>query len=461
MTHSTKSLNHNINKTFLSVDLINGPIFKSLLLFAIPFFVSNLFQQLYNTVDTMIVGHMLGVESLAAMGACSPIYELLVGFALGFGNGLAIVTARFFGARSKESFSKAVAGSIVAGFIITLITTVVAQLSVYTMLKLLNTPDSIISEAYSYISTITLFVFVMFAYNLCSSLLRSIGNSFVPLIFLIISACANIGLDLLFIGVFGLGIRGAAIATVLSQGLSVLLCLGYIWKFCKILIPSKEDFKVGAKIYGELVSQGFSNALMGCLVSAGSVILQYGINGLGKFTIAGHTTARKLFIFSIMPISSLGYSTTTFISQNRGANKRDRIIKCIKGEYLYIIVASMTIFIFMKIFAPFLVHLISGSDNDIIISNGSKYLIYNSPFYIALGIVLTTRATLQSLGMKLLAVVSSLIEFFGKIIFVLILIPKFQYNAVIFCEPAIWCFMALYLVYTFFNAPYIKGTSES
>ncbi|MBR3645747.1 MAG: MATE family efflux transporter [Lachnospiraceae bacterium] len=457
MTNQANSQISGFNKSFLSVDLINGPIFKSLLLFAMPFFISNMFQQFYNTADTMIVGHLLGEESLAAIGACTPIYDLLIGFALGFGNGFSIVTARFFGARNKDDFSKAVSGSLVAGLIITLITTITAQLSVYPLLKLLNTPDSIINEANSYISTITLFVFVMFAYNLCSSLLRSIGNSFVPLIFLIISACTNIGLDYLFIGIFGLGIRGAAIATVISQGLSVLLCLVYIFKFCKILIPTKKDFAVGKKIYSELISQGISNALMSCLVSAGSVILQYGINGLGKYTIAGHTTARKLFSFSIMPISSLGYSTTTFISQNRGANKRDRIIKCLKGEYLYIFFASMTIFVLMKLFAPTLVHFVSGSDNSLIIDNGSKYLIYNSPFYIALGIVLTTRSSLQSLGMKILAVISSLIEFVGKIIFVVVFIPKFGYNAVIFCEPAIWCFMAVYLIYTFFNAPYIRN----
>ena len=221
----------------LKVDLIKGNILKSLIIFAIPLFISNVFQQLYNTMDTMIVGNFLGDTSLAAIGACSAIYELLVGFALGIGNGLSIVTARSYGSNDKELLKKSVAGSVVIGIFVTVVIMIISQLFLFPLLKVLNTPENIIQESYSYIYTVTLFVGVMFIYNLCAGLLRSIGNSVMPLVFLIISSALNIGLDILFITQFNMGIKGAAIATVISQGISGILCIIYIYKKCPILIP--------------------------------------------------------------------------------------------------------------------------------------------------------------------------------------------------------------------------------
>lgn len=232
-----------------NVDLLKGNILKSLIIFAIPLFISNLFQQLYNTVDIMIVGHFLGDTSLAAIGASSAVYELLVGFALGVGNGLSMVVARSYGADDIKLLRKSVAGSIIIGCCITIIIMAISQLFLMPLLRVLNTPENIIEESYSYISTITLFVGVMFAYNLCAGILRAIGNSFMPLVFLIISSLLNIGLDILFITKFNMGIKGAAVATVISQVISVILCIIYICKKSKILIPKKKHFNVGSELY--------------------------------------------------------------------------------------------------------------------------------------------------------------------------------------------------------------------
>ena len=173
------------------VDLIHGPIFKSLVIFAIPLLISNIFQQLYNTVDTMIVGQYLGDVSLAAIGSCAAIYDLLVGFALGIGNGLSIVTARSYGSKDET-----------LGIIVSVVLTLIGLVFLRPLLNILNTPIEIIDEAYSYIFFIVLFIIVMFAYNLCAGLLRAIGNSMMPLIFLIISSVLNVGLDILFITQF-------------------------------------------------------------------------------------------------------------------------------------------------------------------------------------------------------------------------------------------------------------------
>ena len=440
-----------------NIDMIQGPIFRSLVLFYIPLLGSNIFKHFYNTMDTMIVGNYLGDVSLAAIGVCTPIYDLMVGFGLGIGNGLAIVTARSFGSGDMEELKKSVASSVVIGLFSSLVITLMAQFCLYPLLRLLNTPPEIIDQAYSYISTVTLFVVVMFAYNLCAGLLRAVGNSFMPLVFLVISSCFNIVLDILFITRFNMGVRGAAVATVISQGISVVFCVIYILKKSRILVPEKKHFSVDRDMYRELMGQGFSMGFMGSIVSAGSVILQYGINGLGYLIIAAHTSARKLYMFSMMPISSMALAFSTFVSQNKGADQGGRIRKAMKCVYLYDLVITIVITAVTWVWAPGLVKWISGSAEAVVLDNGAMYLGIVTPFYVILGILLDTRFALQGLGMKLLPLVSSIIEFVGKILFVLVFIPRFAYMAVIFCEPVIWCVMAAQLVYTFYTNRYIRS----
>ena len=209
----------------MNVDLLHGSIFKSLLLFMLPILISNLFQQLYNTVDTMIVGNVLGDTALAAIGSCGSIYELLVGFGLGIGNGLAIVAARAYGAQDEDLLKKTVAGSLVIGLAASLVITTAGFFGLRPLLHLLDTPAEILEDAYRYIIVIDLGVIVMFLYNLCAGLLRAIGNSVMPLVFLLISSALNVALDLWLIAGVGMGVMGAAVATVIAQGISVVLCV--------------------------------------------------------------------------------------------------------------------------------------------------------------------------------------------------------------------------------------------
>ena len=450
MTQTAKRSLFNMN-----VDLMHGPILKSLVVFMLPIFVSNLFQQLYNTVDTMIVGNVLGDTALAAIGSCGSIYELLVGFGLGIGNGLAIVAARSYGAQDEELLKKTVAGSLVIGLISSLVITLAGYFGLHPLLVLLDTPAEILEDAYSYIFIIDLGVIVMFAYNLCAGLLRAIGNSVMPLAFLIISSLLNVVLDMLFIAGMGMGVAGAAVATVLAQGVSVVLCVIYVCKKTRILLPEKKHFNVGKNLYWELFSQSISMGLMSSIVSAGSVVLQYGINGLGTLVIAGHTAARKMFMFTDMPLLSMASAGSTFVSQNRGANQPERIRKGMKEIYLYSVCVAVAAVLLMRVGAEWMVAFVSGSSEPVVLENGARYLLWNAPFYAVLGVLLSTRYALQSLGQKVLPLFSSVIEFVGKIVFVVLLIPKFQYNAVILCEPIIWCFMALYLVIVYLHDPFV------
>ena len=443
-----------------NADLLHGPIFKNLFLFMLPILVSNLFQQLYNTVDTMIVGNVLGDTALAAIGSCGSIYELLVGFGIGIGNGLSIVAARSYGAQDEDLLKKTVAGSLVIGLCASFVITTAGFFGLRPLLQLLDTPAEILEDAYRYIIVIDLGVLVMFLYNLCAGLLRAIGNSVMPLVFLLISSGLNVALDLWFIAGLGMGVQGAAVATVIAQGISVVLCILYVMRRVPLLLPARKHWAVGQHLYWELFSQSICMGLMSSIVSAGSVVLQYGINGLGTLVIAGHTAARKMFMFTDMPLLSMASAGSTFVSQNCGAGQPDRVRKGMKEIYLYSVVMTVAAVLLMRVAAPWMVAFVSGSSEPIVLENGARYLLWNAPFYAVLGILLSTRYALQSLGNKVLPLFSSVIELVGKVVFVVLFIPKFGYDAVILCEPIIWCVMAAYLVAVYRHDPFVFPKQE-
>lgn len=446
----------NKNLFNMDVDLINGPLLKSLLIFSIPLLISSVFQQLYSFFDTMIVGNYLGDSKLAAVGASTPIFELLIGLAIGIGNGLSIVAARSFGSKDEELLKKSVATSIVIGLVSSFVISILGLLTIKPLLTALNTPEHIFNDSYRYIYWIALFTPVMFLYNLCAGLLRAIGNSFMPLVFLIISSLLNIVLDIFFISNLKMGIEGAAIATVIAQGVSVVLSIIYILKKEEILRPEKVHFKVDNQLYKEMLSQGLSMGFMSSIVSIGSVILQYGINGLGYLTVAGHISARKVYTLFNIPFLSMALSISTFVPQNMGAKKYKRIRDGLKIAFIYDLIMAAIVSILLLLFSRDLIRIISGSDNPIILDNGSLYLKIVGPFYAVLEILLQTRFALQGLCKKILPLISSIIELIRKILFVQIFIPKHGYLAVIFCEPVIWVVMTIQLLYSFYTNEYIR-----
>ena len=447
-------------KKKFDVDLLHGPILRAMLIFAVPLFFSGVFQQLYNTMDTVIIGHTLGDEALAAMGAAAAIYDLLVGFALGIGNGLAIVTARSFGNGDLDHLKRSVATALVIGLSTTVVMTVAARFIVYPLLEILNTPTEIIDQSYAYISTITMFIGVMFAYNLCAGLLRAIGNSVMPLVFLVLSSVLNIVLDLFFIKQVGMGVQGAAVATVIAQGVSVIACLVYIMKKADILIPKKKHFVWDKALYLEMLAQGLSMAFMSAIVYAGSAILQSGINSLGYLVIAGHVAARKLFSFLMMPYMAISQTVSTFVAQNFGAGQMGRIRRAVKYAYLCGAVLTAVITLFTIPLAPLMVRLLSGSSEAVVIENGALYLRVVAPCLMILALLNPSRFGLQSIGNKILPTISSVIELIGKYLFVVLLIPRFQYMAVIFCEPVIWLFMDIELLWAFWRNPLVLAGKE-
>ncbi len=437
-------------KRVKSIDLLSSPIVSSLLTFALPILISNALQQFYNAADTTIVGNFLGFRSLAAIGATSAIYELIVGFAIGIANGMGIVVARHFGAGDIEKIKKAVAGSIVIGSVLSLAVMLVGGVWLYGLLRLVHIPENIIDEAYSYIYIIMIFFFLTFFYNWSASMLRAIGNSLTPLLILLVTSVINIGLDILFITRFNSGIKGAAIATVVSQAISALLCIVYMYIKADILIPKLKHFKYNYYVYADLSTQGFAMGFMSSIVSIGTVILQTAVNGMGVTIIAAQTTGRRIMFFLMMPMSSLATALTTFVSQNFGAGNKSRIKSAVKYANIINTIWSIISVVFVYTLSIPLIRFISGSYDKELIANAKLYIAMAAPFFWALGILFNLRNALQGMDRKIEPLISSCIELICKIAFVLFVIPRVGYTGVVLTEPIIWVVMVLQLAYSFY-----------
>ena len=437
-------------KKVKSIDLLSSPIVSSLLTFALPILISNALQQFYNAADTTIVGNFLGFNSLAAIGATSAIYELIVGFAIGIANGMGIVVARHFGAGDIEKIKKAVAGSIVIGSVLSLAVMLIGGVWLYELLRLVHIPENIIDEAYSYIYIIMIFFFLTFFYNWSASMLRAIGNSLTPLLILLVTSVINIGLDILFITRFNSGIKGAAIATVISQAISALLCIVYMYIKADILIPKLKHFKYNYYVYSDLSTQGFAMGFMSSIVSIGTVILQTAVNGMGVTIIAAQTTGRRIMFFLMMPMSSLATALTTFVSQNFGAGNKSRIKSAVKYANIINTIWSIISVVFVYTLSIPLIRFISGSYDKELIENAKLYIAMAAPFFWALGILFNLRNALQGMDRKIEPLISSCIELICKIAFVLFVIPRVAYTGVVLTEPIIWVVMVLQLAYSFY-----------
>ncbi|HGQ1877015.1 TPA: MATE family efflux transporter [Streptococcus pneumoniae] len=454
-----------------TVDLIHGPILPSLLSFAFPILLSNIFQQLYNTADVLIVGRFLGQESLAAVGATTAIFDLIVGFTLGVGNGMGIVIARYYGARNFTKIKEAVAATWILGALLSILVMLLGFLGLYPLLQYLDTPAEILPQSYQYISMIVTCVGVSFAYNLFAGLLRSIGDSLAALGFLIFSALVNVVLDLYFITQLHLGVQSAGLATIISQGLSAVLCFYYIRKSVPELLPRFKHFKWNKSLYVDLLEQGLAMGLMSSIVSIGSVILQSSVNTFGAVIISAQTAARRIMTFALLPMTAISASMTTFAllpmtaisasmttfaSQNLGAKRPDRIAQGLRIGSRLSISWAVFVCIFLFFASPALVSFLASSTDGYLIENGSLYLQISSAFYPILSLLLIYRNCLQGLGQKILPLVSSFIELIGKIVFVVLIIPWAGYKGVILCEPLIWVAMTVQLYFSLFRHPLIK-----
>lgn len=429
------------------VSLIQGDLKRAILIFAIPLFFSQLFQTLYNTMDTVIIGHVLGDYSLAAVGAVASLFELIVGFCTGFGQGLGVIAAQKFGAGNMKRFRRVAGLSIELSLAVSLILAVAVGFNMETILNFMHTSSDIFDLSYSYIIVICWGLPITIFYNLCAGLLRAAGDSFTPLIILLISSVTNVVLDIVFITTFNMGVAGTAWATLIAQLLSLVICV--IWMSVKKreLMPSLSEMKWDSGLARNLTEMGLSMAFMSSIVSAGTLILQIGINQLGTLIVTGHTAARKLVGMLNLPVVALMQALSSFVAQNIGAKQYERAEKGITfvnrfGLYYSIVLSVVVMFI-----ARYLIAMISGSSTDVVLDTGALYLRTNIPFFPVLAVLLDLRISLQSMSLKMVPILSSVIELVGKILFTLFIVPTTGYLGICFTEPIVWIAMCLFLSY--------------
>lgn len=427
-----------------------------ILWFALPVFLGNLFQLLYGLIDTKIVGSTIGEEALAAVGSVSTLYTLLTGFFNGLSLGFSVLTARYFGAKEMERLKRNVAGSIALGYLLAVVLVLGVFLFLNPILLILHVPERQVSMSYSYISILVVGMFVTLAYNLCANMLRAIGDSVTPLLFLVLASVVNAGLDYLLILVFDMGVAGAAAATVAAQLLSVVLCVIHIRRKFPVLKIGKQHFSLSKREIKELLTSGLSMGMMSSLVNFGTLILQSGINALGTSVIVAHTAARKVFEIWGLPISVLGATMATYGGQNYGAGKYERIRQGVKTALLMGCGWSAAVFVMAHTVSRYFIGFIASTDSEEILYWGSTYLKVDMTFQMVCVVIVILRNTMQGIGDYVTPIISSLIELVGKVVFTFLFVRLFGYWGVIWTEPVSWILMVIPLVVMMVRNPVMR-----
>ncbi len=432
-------------------DLTTGYPAKVIIRFTIPIMLGYILQQLYNMADGKIVSEYVGTDALGAVGATAVISNVIVGFVNGLTQGFAIPVANTFGAKNYDKMRKYVAGTLVLTFSSAIVLTILAQVFIEDILILLDTPMDIREDALSYVKIILFGIILTAIYNCSSNLLRAVGDSKTSLYCLMVAVVANIGLDILFVGGFNWGIEGAAYATLIAQALSGLLCTAYMVIKYGDILPRRKDFVPDKGQYPNLITTGLSMGLMSCIVNIGTVVLQGAINDLGTDIITAHTAARRVFdIFSVM-IYTFGIAMTTFVSQNIGAGKPERVRQGVRHALIIVSVITTVLIIVCYLFSRYIFMWITSTDTPDIIDPAVMYSKISILFFYVLGPLFIFRCSLQGMGRKVVPVISSGLEMVVKIFSAIFLVPAFKYVGVAFTEPISWIVMTILLAIAYYS----------
>ncbi len=431
-------------------DLTKGSPMKLIVGFMVPMLLGLLFQQFYNMVDTVVVGQYLGVDALAGVGSTGSVNFLVLGFCMGLCAGFAIPVAQKFGEKDYVGLRRFVANTIWLGVAFAVIIATATALLCGNILTWMNTPKDVFGYAYDYIFIIFLGIPVTFLYNILSGFIRSLGDSKSPVIFLVISSIINVGLDILFIVAFNMGVSGAGLATVLAQLISGILCFTYIVKKFPLLHLKKEDLRPDIFYVGRLCSVGIPMGLQYSITAIGSILLQSAVNTLGKSYVAAITAGSKVSQFACCPFDAMGSTMATYCGQNVGAGKPDRISKGIKDCSILGIGYAIIAFVVLFFFGGNIAMLFIDGKEASILDMAKQFLIINVSFYIPLAFVNIIRFAIQGMGNSRLAVFAGVFEMIARGGVAIGLVPLLGYNAACFASPAAWVLADIFLFPAYF-----------
>ena len=420
-------------------DMTKGNEGKLIFYFTLPMLIGNIFQQLYNTVDSAIVGKFLGKDALGAVGASFPIMFLLISLVIGFTMGSSVLISQYFGAKDFDKLKKTIDTTYIVIFFSSIAITFIGIIFSGPILRLIKTPEEIIPQAKAYLDVIFLGMIAMFGYNTISGVLRGVGDSKTPLYFLIIATGINIVLDLVFVVVFKWGVAGAAWATVIAQAFSFLAGIIYLNKSHEVLKFNIKNMVFDKEVFIKSLKLGLPSGIQQMLFSFGMMAMQTMVNNFGADTIAAFTAATRIDSFASMPIMNFGAAISTFVAQNMGANKPERVRKGYISSVLMSAAISIAVSLAIAIFGRQMLMIFSNDAN--VIDIGMNYLTIVSSFYVIVSTMFITNGVLRGAGDAIFPMISSLLSLWIiRIPVAYILSPKIGSNGIWWSIPIGWCF---------------------
>lgn len=427
-------------------DMTSGNPMRIILSFTIPIFIGNVFQQFYNMADAVIVGKFVGMKALAAVGSTGTIMFLIYGFVVGMTAGFTVLTAQKFGAGDMDAMRKTVAGASILSLIVGVLLTAGFMMFMRPWLEVMNTPEDIYADAYAYIMIISAGILAQMLYNLLASILRALGNSKVPLYFLILSAALNIVLDLVLIIVFHMGAAGAAVATVISQGVSGILCFIYIVKKVPVLHMKRDDWRPTGSLLWTQIRIGIPMALQYSITAIGTMMVQSSVNILGSTQVAAFTAAGKIEQVVTQAYVAQGTTMATYGAQNMGAGNVARIRQGFKASTIIGVIYAFIAAAFVMTVGKYMSYLFVSEDVEVIMESVDLYLKCIGVFFIPLAIVNIYRNGIQGLGYGLLPMMAGVAELIGRGVVAVIAAGHRSYLGVCLASPAAWVLASLLLL---------------
>lgn len=442
----------------MKTDMTSGKPMSMILNFTIPVFIGSVFQQFYNMADAVIVGKFVGTKALAAVGATGTIMFLIIGFLTGLTAGFTVLTAQKFGAGKTEEMRQTVGNAAILSAAVSVVMTAGSMLGMESLLKFMNTPKDILADAYAYIMIICGGIFAQVLYNFLASVLRALGNSKTPLYFLIIAALLNIVLDLVFIIVFHMGAAGAAWATVISQGVSGVLCLFYIAKAVPELHLKRDDWKFRKNLAKNQISVGIPMGLQYSITAIGTMMVQTALNTLGSYAVAAFTAGSKIENIFSQAFVALGTTMATYNAQNIGAGKLERVRQGFRCAHLIGIAYAVVTGVFLVVAGKYLSYLFISDNAAEVIPMVDIYVKCVGIFFIPLHFVNVLRNGIQGMGYGVLPMLAGVAELTGRGITAVIAASEKSYLGACLASPMAWIVATALLVFMYFYV--MKDTAK-
>lgn len=430
----------------MTKDMTEGNPLLLILKFTLPLLAGNLLQQGYNVADAAIVGRFLGTNALAGVGASSSVQFLILGFCIGTCTGFCVPVAQRFGAGDYSTMRRFVFNSFIITAVIAVVLTALCAIFCTQIVELLATPDDIFDDAYIYLLVILLGIPFTLLYNLTSSIMRAVGDSRTPFLFLAFACFANIFLDIFCITTLHWGVAGAAIATITSQLMSGVLCLVYMMKKYPVLHMEKEECHVQGDLVKNLIVMGFPMGLQFSITAIGSMVMQAATNNLGSVYVSANTAASRLKNFTMCPFDAIAAAVSTFCGQNYGAKKMDRIRQGLRQGVLAGIIYGIVIGIVMIVFGRQMSMIFVDGSETAVLDASRDMLFYSGFFYWILGILIIVRLCVQGLGYSGRAVLSGVVEMIARTVVSILCVPVWGFLAICFTDQVAWVTAVCYIV---------------